>query len=64
MTVMVIGEVLALPTVLVAATVKVYVPALVGVPASRPADVMDNPDGSAPLATLNVMGPVPDAAKV
>lgn len=58
------AEVLSLPAEFVASTVKVYVPALVGVPPRTPAEVKVSPDGSAPLATEKVMGAVPEAAKV
>ena len=51
------------PFVSVAVTVKVNVPAVVGVPEMRPPLVSgDNPVGSAPAVTLNVYGPVPPLA--
>jgi hypothetical protein len=43
----------------VARTVQVDVPALVGVPASRPADVNVRPGGSVPDDTSNVYGAAP-----
>ena len=46
----------------VAVTVKVDVPAVVGVPEMMPPLVIDNPAGSDPAVTLNVYGAVPPLA--
>jgi hypothetical protein len=44
----------------VAVTVKLYAPALVGVPLMTPEDVLsERPVGSAPAVSANVMGAVP-----
>jgi hypothetical protein len=53
------------PPALVALTVKVKMPAAVGVPLMMPLeDAKENPAGSAPLVTLHVIGAVPVAARV
>jgi hypothetical protein len=51
----------ALPMELVAFTVKVDVPAVVGVPEISPVDARDKPAGNEPLSRLHVMVPVPVA---
>ena len=44
----------------VAVIVKLYVPALVGVPLMTPVDAFsESPEGSAPAVSANVMGAVP-----
>ena len=54
-----------LPAELVAVTVKLETPAAVGVPLRTPVDEPRlNPAGSVPLATVQVMGAVPLAARV
>ncbi len=63
-TVIVIGELLILPTLLLACTVKVYEPAAVGVPESTPAEESARPVGNVPLATLYVGMGLPLATKV
>ena len=50
-----------LPTLLVAVIVTEYGPAVVGVPASRPAVSIVTPAGSAPAVTVQVIGVVPAA---
>ena len=53
------------PPALVALTVKVKMPAAVGVPLMMPLeDAKESPAGSAPLVTLHVIGAVPVAARV
>ena len=46
---------LSLPALLVAVTVKVEVPAVVGVPVILPSSLRRNPAGRVPLVTLHVM---------
>ena len=48
----------------VAVTVKLAVPAVVGVPARTPPVVRVRPAGRLPAVTANVMGVVPDAVNV
>jgi hypothetical protein len=53
------------PPALVALTVKVKMPAAVGVPLMMPVeDAKEIPAGSVPLVTLHVIGAVPVAARV
>ena len=53
------------PPELVALTVKVKMPAAVGVPLMMPVeDAKEIPAGSVPLVTLHVIGAVPVAARV
>src|SRR5437867_3464684 len=54
----------AVPKLLVACTVNVAVPAVVGVPLIVPEGLSDSDAGSEPLARLQVMVPVPVAARV
>jgi hypothetical protein len=54
-----------LPALLLARTVKVEVPAAVGVPLMAPVeDLSERPAGRVPLLNDHVMGPVPVALKV
>ena len=52
----------SLPTLLVALTVKLEVPAVLGVPEMMPADDSVNPAGKLPLCNDHVIGVVPEAA--
>jgi hypothetical protein len=54
----------SLPAVLVAFTVKVDVPAAVGVPVIAPVSARFKPAGNVPLSTLHVMGVPPVATSV
>ena len=55
----------SLPALLVALTVKVEVPAAVGVPLISPVSLFRlRPVGQSPFSTLHVMGAVPSAARV
>ena len=60
----VIGLLFTLPALLLACTVKVYVPASVGVPERTPDAKRVKPVGSAPLARLYVGAGVPLATNV
>ena len=50
------------PAASVACTVKVKVPAVVGVPVSAPPVASVNPGGSVPVTRVNEYGPVPPEA--
>ena len=52
------------PVLLLARTVKLKSPPLVGVPLMRPLEARLNPDGSAPEATAHVIGLAPPASSV
>jgi hypothetical protein len=63
-TVIVYGRVTMTPTLSVAATVKLKVPAALGVPLSTPALLNASPVGSVPTATEKATGAVPPVALI
>ena len=58
----ILNALLLFPALLVAFTVKVDVPTVVGVPLITPADDSVKPVGSVPLANVHVIGAVPEAS--